>query len=178
MAAAARSGSRRRGAANGAANDLTILDASFRDHASWASWRVCLAAMFGLPIESEADLAIYRRCTGRDDLPTERAKEAWLICGRRSGKSFVLALIAVWLAAFVDWKPLLTRGEKATILVIAADRRQASVVLGYVRALLEAPLLRQLVLKDRIGLFHDPGGSWRRGRGFRFTARIIGGCEG
>jgi hypothetical protein len=29
--------------------------------------------------------------------------EAWLVCGRRSGKSFILATIAVFLAAFTAW---------------------------------------------------------------------------
>jgi hypothetical protein len=45
-------------------------------------------------------LAAYRRCTGRAEPPKATAAEAWLVCGRRAGKSFVLALVAVFLAAF------------------------------------------------------------------------------
>jgi hypothetical protein len=38
-----------------------------------------------------------------DTPPSDGVTEAWLICGRRAGKSFVLALIAVYLAIFRDW---------------------------------------------------------------------------
>ena len=51
--------------------------------------------------------------------------EAWLICGRRSGKSFILALIAAYLAVFRDWRVHLAPGEAATIMVLASDRKQA-----------------------------------------------------
>jgi hypothetical protein len=36
-----------------------------------------------------------------------------------------LALIAVFLAAFKNWSDQLIPGERGTIMVIAADRRQA-----------------------------------------------------
>lgn len=59
-----------------------------------------------------------------------------------------MALIAVFLACFRDYRPYLGPGEKATIMVIAADRRQARVVLRYVRGLLAAPVLGKLVVND------------------------------
>jgi hypothetical protein len=71
---------------------------------TWRSWFVFLRALFGLPIEDEGDLATYTRCTGRALPSGEQAEEAWLVCGRRSGKSFMLALIAVYLATFKSWK--------------------------------------------------------------------------
>jgi hypothetical protein len=37
----------------------------------------------------------------------------------------VLALIAVFLACFCDWAPFLSPDERGTIMVLAADRRQA-----------------------------------------------------
>ena len=43
----------------------------------------------------------------------------------RPAKSFVLATIAVFLACFRDWRPHLGPGERGTVMVIAADRRQA-----------------------------------------------------
>ena len=46
----------------------------------------------------------------------------WIICGRRGGKSLVLALIAVYLATFYDWSAYLSPGERGTIMVIAPDR--------------------------------------------------------
>lgn len=84
--------------------NVTILEAMahsaiwarwFRDPATWEAWRAFLAALFGLPM-SEAELALFRRCTGRGAPPDGGLSEAWLICGRRAGKSFVLALIAVF----------------------------------------------------------------------------------
>ncbi|MBW3631210.1 MAG: hypothetical protein KY464_18235, partial [Gemmatimonadetes bacterium] len=58
--------------------------------------------------------------------------EAWLICGRRAGKSFVLALIAVFLACFRSYAEYLAPGERATIAVIATDRKQARTIYRYV----------------------------------------------
>ena len=115
---------------------LTILDAVaddklfapwFRDRATWNAWFTLLAALFGLPLNEE-QLEIHRVCTGRDSPPTEPASEAFLICGRRGGKSFVLALIAVYLAAFHDYRRHLAPGERGTVLVIATDRKQARTI--------------------------------------------------
>ena len=93
---------------------------------------------------------IYTECTQRNDQPTEQASEAWLVCGRRSGKSFTLALIAVFLAAFKDWRPYLGPGERGTVMVIAADRKQARVIMRYVKGLLNAvPMLKQLIEAER-----------------------------
>jgi hypothetical protein len=55
-------------------------------------------------------------------VPDHPATESWLIVGRRGGKSFVLAVVAVSLLAFRDWRPHLAPGERATVMVIAADR--------------------------------------------------------
>src|SRR5690349_21785104 len=97
----------------------------FRNPASWRAWRVFLSALFALPITDADDLALYRRCTGRDETPTQRVEEAWLVVGRRGGKSLTLALIGCFLSAFVDWSPYLVPGELAVVSILAADRRQA-----------------------------------------------------
>ena len=52
--------------------------------------------------------------------------------GRRGGKSFILATIAVFLACFKDWRSYLGPGERATIMIIARDRRQARVIKRFV----------------------------------------------
>jgi hypothetical protein len=114
---------------------------------SWQSWRTFLAALFALPISDE-QLQLYKECTGRDEPPVAPASEAWLICGRRAGKSFILALVAVYLALFRDYRPYLAPGERATIMLVAADRRQARIVLRYIRALLEVPMLARLVERE------------------------------
>ena len=72
--------------------------------------------------------------------------EAWLICGRRAGKSRILALIAVYLACFRPWNEQLAPGEHGTIPVLAADRKQARTIMRYVRSLLHSvPALAALI---------------------------------
>ncbi|WP_247474845.1 terminase family protein [Bradyrhizobium sp. 30] len=120
----------------------------FKDRATWKAWSALLAALFGLRLTDE-QLAIYRECTGRDSPPTEPASEAWLVCGRRAGKSFVLALIAVYLAAFHDYRRHLSPGERGTVLVIATDRKQARTIFRYIRALLtQVPMLSKLIERE------------------------------
>src|SRR5207253_1452368 len=100
-----------------------------------------LCALFALPMTPE-QLAIYQQFTGRATAPGSPLHEAWLVCGRRAGKSFVLACIAIFLAAFIDWRPKLGPGEVGTIMVVAADRRQARVIMRYCLGLLKAvPML-------------------------------------
>ena len=120
----------------------------FKDRETWRSWFVFLAALFDLPMTPD-ELDVYRRCTGRTTPPTEPAKEVWLICGRRAGKSFILALCAVFSACFRDWGPYLAPGERATIMVIARDRPQARTIFRYIRALLTmVPMLAELIERE------------------------------
>jgi Terminase large subunit, T4likevirus-type, N-terminal len=104
-----------------------------------------LCALFALPMSDE-QLAIYQQCTGRSTPPTTPFLEAWLCCGRRSGKSFMLALIAVFLACFFDWRQFLATGEIGTIMVIAQDRRGARTIMRFALGLLQAvPMLKQQI---------------------------------
>src|SRR5580700_5387163 len=125
--------------------DKKLFGRSFKDAKTWSTWRVFLAALFALPMTPQ-ELEIYQRCTGRTSPPTEPAQEAWLICGRRAGKSMILAICAVFIACFRDWTPHLAPGERATVMVIASDRRQARAILRYTRGLLtEVPMLAKLI---------------------------------
>src|SRR5271165_7209584 len=90
---------------------------------TWEPWFVFLAALFALPMTA-SQLEIYKQFTGRTTPPAHPIYEAWLCIGRRGGKSFILAIIAVYLACFCDWRPFLGPGEVATIMIIARDRRQ------------------------------------------------------
>ena len=111
----------------------------------WTAWRAFLCGLFGLPMDPAA-AALYRQHTGRKTLPATPFNEAALIIGRRGGKSFVMALVAVFLAVFKDYRPHLQPGERATVLVIAADRKQCRVILRYVAALIEGiPMLANLI---------------------------------
>jgi hypothetical protein len=118
------------------------------DGGSWNRWRVFLRALFGEPLTGD-ELAIFRHHTERATPPTRPFREAAIICGRRSGKSRVLALLAVYLGAFGDYRDFLAPGEQPVIAIIAANRRQAAVLLRYVAGLLRAvPLLAPLVVDE------------------------------
>ena len=131
-----------------ACRDKNLFARWFRDCASWQSWFVFLSALFALPITPQ-QLEVYRGCTGRTNPPTGPISEAWLCCGRRAGKSFMLALCAVYLAVFRDYRQYLAPGERGTLMVIAVDRRQARTVLRYIRALLsEVPMLKRMIERE------------------------------
>jgi hypothetical protein len=145
---------------------------------SWGPWRAFLAALFGLPL-SEAEAAIYRACTGRDALPSAAYDEGWLVCGRRSGKSFVLSLIAVYLAVFRSHQPYLAIGEKATIPIIATDRGQARTIFRYIKAMLSVDdEVRALVQRETASaielsnavVLEVHSASYKRTRGFAICA--------
>jgi hypothetical protein len=89
-----------------AISDPMLFARWFREPTTWRAWFAFLRSLFGLAM-TEDELELFRRCTGRAEPPTGGAREAWLICGRRAGKSFVLAFIAVFLACFIDWTPFL-----------------------------------------------------------------------
>jgi hypothetical protein len=99
-------------------------------------------------------LARRTQYTARSTLPTSPASEAWLVCGRRAGKSFILALCAVFLAAFYDYRQFLAPGEVGTILIIATDRRQARNIFRFIRGLLTGvPMLRRMIRRETSEVF-------------------------
>jgi hypothetical protein len=150
----------------------------FRTGASWDAWKAFLAGLFGLPM-TEAQAEAFRLHTGREALPDTPSDEAWLVIGRRGGKSFIKALIAVFLACFREYRQHLQPGERATVMVIAADRRQARVIIRYVRGLLHGvPMLSQMVERETTEAFDLSNGvtievgtaSFRTTRGYTYAA--------
>lgn len=120
----------------------------FKNPNSWLAWVSFLCALFGLPM-SKGSLAIYRHHTERKEPPAKPFNEAWLVVGRRGGKSFITALVAVYLACFFDYRKYLSPGERGAVMVLASDRKQSRVIMGYVKALLnEVPMLSRLVVRS------------------------------
>jgi len=113
---------------------------------TWAAWKTFLSALFGLVLTAE-QREVYERHTGRSDAPARQFREAYVIAGRRSGKSSVAALIAVFLAIFRDYSGELQAGEIGEVQVLASDRKQAQVIFRYVDAFLKIPLLKHMVLE-------------------------------
>jgi hypothetical protein len=169
---------------------LTLLDAIadrnlfapwFKDGASWQAWFAFIAALLALPMTAE-QVKTFKQCTGRTAPPTTPASEAWLVCGRRAGKSFILALVAVFLACFRDYRLHLAPGERGTIMVIAADRKQSRVILRYVRALLtKVPMLARMVERETAEAFDLTNSvsievataSYRSTRGYTLVAALL-----
>ena len=120
----------------------------FKNLETWRSHLVLLKALFGLPMDDK-DLALYQRCTGRKKPPKKGFKEFWGICGRRGGKSFIAAVVAVFLALFFKYEKHLSPGERGTIQIIAADRSQAQVILSYIKGILQNnPVFAQYMVND------------------------------
>jgi hypothetical protein len=103
--------------------------------------------MFALQPKEEYHSS-YKAHTGRTEWPTTPAKEAWLIVGRRGGKSLTASLTALYLTAFKDYSAHLAPGELATAMVIAADRAQARVIMRYVNGFVDhIPMLNKMVTR-------------------------------
>jgi hypothetical protein len=112
---------------------------------NWSAWRAFIAAAFGLSM-TVAQRRIFKKHTGRSTPPENPFSEIWVICGRRAGKSFTTALIGAYLAAFRDYRQYLQPGERATVLILATDRKQARVIMRYLAAFFERiPMLAALV---------------------------------
>lgn len=130
-----------------AMRDPRLFAKFFPDLDSWIAWRALIGSAFGLPLSGD-ELAIFKRCTGRDAPPLEQVRELVLVVGRRGGKSRALALIATWLSSFVDYRPYLDPGERGCVQVMAADRDQARIILRYVKAFFKLPMLSRLIERE------------------------------
>jgi hypothetical protein len=127
--------------------DKEIFGWLIKKQSTWSSWKVALKAIFALSMKRE-ELESYRKFTGRERPPSYPFKEVFLAIGRRGGKSFISAIIAVYLAVFRDWKGQLGPGEVGYIMVVASDRKQASVVFGYIKAILRLKIFKGLVVNE------------------------------
>jgi hypothetical protein len=163
-----------------AMNDPALFGRHFRGP-TWDAWRAFLSALFALSLTPE-QLAIYQRHTDRSAPPTTPLHEAWLICGRRAGKSFILAFIATYLAVFKDWRRFLGPGEVGTVTIVCADRKQARVIKRYIAGMLRSvPMLAALidnetresiVLRNRVAIeIHTA--SFRSVRGYTVVSALI-----
>jgi len=124
---------------------------------TWNTWRAVWGAVFGLHLTPEQE-ATFKRVAGGRDVPTARVREFWAVAGRRSAKSHMAAAAAVYLATIGAAHGLtdsLSRGERGVIALIAVDRPQARVLMGYVTGIVEASaLLAQMVTKRDLEALH------------------------
>ncbi|HJQ59526.1 MAG TPA: hypothetical protein VJ890_21645 [Vineibacter sp.] len=127
-----------------ALDDPALLGATLQGP-SWAAWRVLLIAAMGERL-TPAERRIFSRLTGRAREPLKRVEEAWLVIGRRGGKSRALAALAAYLSGLCDHRDVLAPGERGIVLCIAPDQKQAGIILDYAEAAFRAaPIMAQLI---------------------------------
>jgi hypothetical protein len=122
---------------------LALMDAAGMTDGSWFAWRAFLKAVFALRM-SDDEVSVFRRHTERETPPTAPVSQAYMIVGRRGGKSSIAALCAVHAAISFD-ASLVRPGESVLIPLIASDRRQARLLLRYVHGLCHLPLVQPYV---------------------------------
>lgn len=117
---------------------------------SWTAWRALLAGFYGLALD-DAEAEHWRQLTAREKSPQAAHDELWLAVGRRGGKSQIAALTAIYEAAFKDYSADLSPGEVATVMILAADRKQARSVMRYISGLINKnPMLKRLIAREDV----------------------------
>ncbi|WP_217987670.1 hypothetical protein [Halomonas salipaludis] len=115
---------------------------------SFEAWRALLSGFYGLDL-TYAERKHWKALTKQQAAPRAPHDELWLVVGRRGGKSQCAALLAVYEAAFRDYSDRLSPGEVATIMVLAADRRQARSAFRYITGLLHSnPMLERMIVRE------------------------------
>jgi len=112
---------------------------------SWNGWRAVLRAAFAEQLRPE-EKQFVDSVAGNRPLPLHRVRELWITAGRRSGKSRMAAVIGAYIATCISHADKLSPGETGYVLILSQTMLQATVVFGYVRALIEgSPVLRALI---------------------------------
>src|SRR5512138_3534888 len=120
----------------------SLLGAGFPGE-SWDRWRAVLKAAYAEPLTPDEYRLFYE--VAERDPPSRPVRELWCVIGRRGGKDSIASAIATTVA-LGDYKKYLRPGEVATILCLAVDRTQASIVTGYIAGYFDTnPLLAPLV---------------------------------
>lgn len=132
-----------------------LFKSALKDLKTWGAWIVFLRSLFALKMNKK-EFTLYKRCTAREKPPKRPFREAVCICGRRSGKSFIASVIALYLSLFFDYSEYLNIGERASVVIIAADRGQARTIFNYISGILHSnPVLENSIvseLRERISL--------------------------
>jgi hypothetical protein len=91
-----------------------------------------------------------KTCTGRD--PSKLSgdfNECLLLCGRRSGKSKLIALVGAFEALFSGREAKLSAGEVGLVAVLSPTRNQSGIIHSYMRSVFDVPLLEREVVEDK-----------------------------
>ena len=164
-----------------AIEDKHLFRKFFRDLSTWQAWLVFLKVLFALPM-SQKEVLLFKKCTGGRRVPLREITEAFVVVGRRGGKSYVTSIIAVYLAVFRDYSKFLTKGERGVVMIISRDRLQAHIVFNYIRAILnDTEMFRSMIQSEKAETIELTNGiditintcSYRAIRGFTVVAAIL-----
>ena len=164
---------------------ITIIDAIddlfgpwFRRRETWAAWFAFLKALFALPMDA-TELTVSRMYKPRS---ASRASHRGMVGLRQASRQVLhLGLGRGVLRHLPRPIPLLVPGERATIVVIAADRKQARIILRYIKALLsQVPMLAAMIAREtrkastnnRVTVEVHTA-SFRKSRGYAIPAALL-----
>jgi hypothetical protein len=149
---------------------------------TWSHWLTAIRCVYGLPLGDD-EAQVIRQCTGRDvaKLPNDGFRSSLFLCGRRSGKSRMAAVMAAYEAVLAGHERKLAKGEKGVVAVVAPTTDQAKIVLSYLRGVFSVPLLAAEVVSDnRDSLELKNGiklvvlaGHYRSTRGYTLVCAIV-----
>lgn len=153
------------------------------DLTSWNRWGTALRVLYGLPVKSKRGRELVKRATGReaDTMPKDGFNSAIFLCGRRSGKSKISALVACFEAILSGNADKLTPGEVGVIPIIAPSKRQAKIIHTYCSAIFNLPLFKNELVRELNGVFELRNnvsieilaGDWRSVRGHSLLCAIV-----
>jgi hypothetical protein len=130
-----------------AMRDQKLLGGPFQSPSFWP-WITVAKLLDGAPLD-ERESELFRECTGRKRPPDGPVRRLFLLAGRRAGKDRFLSAVAVHRAALAaDWRKHMSAGEQAVVLLLGADKKQASILRRYCDGLLQAPLLAREVVRS------------------------------
>ncbi|NQT80269.1 MAG: hypothetical protein HQ555_07770 [Candidatus Aminicenantes bacterium] len=149
---------------------------------TWESWFTFLKVLQGSSKLKPQELELLQECTGLTEAPKEPIKEAYVIAGRRSGKSTICALLAVFYAVWGGWEKYTSKGEKPRVFVIGTNKAQSRIIMGYIKAFLSLntflkgmvrkSLSESIELRNGVEIVVKPA-SWRSSRGFTVGMLIL-----
>lgn len=102
------------------------------DGDSWKPWRSLLIASMGEPLLDD-EREVFTKLTGREREPGKMVEEFVGVKGRRAGGSRSASVLGAYIGGLCT-HPALVRGERGVLLCVAADQRQADVILNYTEA--------------------------------------------
>lgn len=153
------------------------------DGASWKPWRSLLIASMGEELTPD-EREVFTALTGREREPLQPVEEFAAVKGRRAGGSRSAAVLAGYVGGLCE-HPSLVAGERGVLLMVAADQRQADVILNYCEAafrgspvlaqLIESRTARELRLTNGIDI-EVRAADFRRLRGLTFVAVVADEC--